>query len=367
VALRGRSPLNRIDPPLSQLGFGEPFASALAALGAPGLSAYRISSDLGAALELLGAEGQLLADLPARLRGAGRRPVVGDWVAARLLAGGRGLVEEVLQRRSSLARRAVGRAESAQVVAANVDLVLVVAALDAPLRERGLERYLALAWEGGAQPVLLLTKADLRPADEVAAAEETARALAPGAPVLSLSIREGAGVERVRALLHPGRTAVLLGPSGAGKSTLLNALAGEALQQTGAVREGDHKGRHTTTRRQLVQLPGGALLIDTPGMRELGLWAAEDGLETVFAEVAELAAGCRFTDCRHEREPGCAVLEAVEQGGLPQQRLDGYRQLRGELQHQAERTDARAREARKAGDRSATKALRAHVRSKRDG
>jgi ribosome biogenesis GTPase len=278
----------------------------------------------------------------------GEVPCVGDWVAVRTgPQGAAPRLAAVLPRRTAIVRGGVGRESrsglsgdsSGQVLAANVDVVYIAepAAPDTDLGR--IERLLALAWESGAQPVVLITKADLATAlpellDAVAGA-------AVGAEVHAVSALEDDGLESVR--LGPGRTAVLLGPSGAGKSTLVNALAGVPVMETGRVRAADGRGRHTTTHRELLMLDGGGLVIDTPGLRRVGLYDASEGLDRTFADVAELAAGCRFADCAHESEPGCAVLAAVESGELPERRLASWRKLRREAAWMAGRTDARLR------------------------
>ena len=289
-------------------------------------------------------------------------PAVGDWVV--LEGGGSGTVTEVLPRRPAFRRGAAGRATAAQVLAANVDLTLVVTALPADLSPRRLERYLALAWESGATPVLLLSKADL--ADDPARAEADARAVAPGVDVLLFSTVTGEGLEEVGALLGPGRTAVLLGSSGVGKSTLVNRLLGESRQATADVRA-DGRGRHTTTHRELVRLPSGALLVDGPGMREVALWDAGGGLEAAFADVEAEAAGCRFRDCAHDAEPGCAVREAVEEGRLDAARLEHWHALRRELARLELRHDPAAAADARARDRAVQRRLRAHLRRKGRG
>jgi ribosome biogenesis GTPase / thiamine phosphate phosphatase len=261
-------------------------------------------------------------------------PVVGDWVALEE-AGGRGApaIRAVLPRRTRFSRLAAHDPGSdvtrEQVVAANVDVVFLVASLVDDLSRRRFERYLTLAWESGAQPVILLTKADLDPNPARAVAELTEIA-GDDVPVHAVSVRSGLGLEEVRSYLAPGLTGALLGPSGVGKSTLVNALAGEDVMSTGAVRD-DGAGRHTTTRRQLVMLPRGGLLVDNPGMRELHLWLAADGLEEAFADVVELEEQCRFSDCRHQGEPGCAIQAALADGRLDAERWRSYRELRQEL------------------------------------
>lgn len=240
-------------------------------------------------------------------------------------------------RRTEVVRDGADRSSRAQVLAANVDVVLVVEHLDPDPSPGRVERLLTLAWRSGATPVVVLTKADLVP-DPDGMADEV-RALAIGAEVHAVSVTAGTGLEPVRALLGPGRTLVVVGPSGAGKSTLVNALAGTDVMATGA-RRADGRGRHTTVHRELVPLAGGACLIDTPGLRGVGLVADAAALDATFADVADLAAACRFADCAHRTEPGCAVLAAVEDGTLPARRLDSWRRLAREAAYQERRADA---------------------------
>ncbi|HWL37582.1 MAG TPA: ribosome small subunit-dependent GTPase A [Frankiaceae bacterium] len=286
---------------------------------------------------LLTATGPLRAEVSGALRHAAldstALPTVGDWVAVREP----GVIEAVLPRRSAFVRHGATNATVGQVLAANVDLVFVVVALSAPPNLRRLERFLALAWESGAQPAVLLTKADLWPDLPEVVASVTAAA--PGCPVHAVSVVEGVGVEDVRAHLTPGRTVVLLGASGVGKSTLANALLGADHLATKEIREVDGKGRHTTTHRELIPLPGGAVLIDTPGLRGLMLWDAEEGLEKAFADVETLIPYCRFNDCAHRTEPGCAVLAALDAGTLEPRRWESYQKLQRELHHVAAKQD----------------------------
>lgn len=268
-------------------------------------------------------------------------PTVGDWV---LLdprpEPSSATVRAVLPRRSQLSRRAAGTAETEQLFAANVELVFLVTSLDGDLQPRRLERAFVQTRECGAEPVVVLTKGDLCADAEPALAR--VREVARGAPLFVVRALEGEGLEGLREALRPARTGVLLGSSGVGKSTLLNALLARSAQRTDGVREGDGRGRHTTTSRSLFALPGGGLLIDTPGVRELGLWDASEALEESFDEVRALAAGCRFRDCEHDEEPGCRVREALEAGELSSGRLEGYRKLAREAARQERRGDKAA-------------------------
>jgi ribosome biogenesis GTPase len=284
-------------------------------------------------------------------------PTVGDWVAVRRWPDGRVSLEHVLPRRTLFVRAQVTPGSSQQqVLAANVDIALVVEGLHPEPDLGRIERFLALAWDCGAQPLVALTKADLVP-DADAHRLEVA-AVAPGVDVVVLSAVTGEGLDALRAYVTPGVTLALLGPSGAGKSTLTNALSGEDRMPTRALRA-DGKGRHTTAHRELVPLAGGAALIDTPGLRSVGLTAMDgDGLDMVFADIDELAAACRFTDCTHGQEPGCAVLAAVDSGELEQRRLASWRKLQREARWMATRHDARLRAVEAARWKSITKEVR---------
>jgi ribosome biogenesis GTPase len=272
----------------------------------------------------------------------GDLPAVGDWVGGLPSPhGGEFRIETVLPRRSAFRRRAPGSRVGMQIVAANVDTLFVATSLNADLNPRRLERYVAMGRESGAEPVVLLTKSDL-----AAGADETAGRLAAQlrVEVIALSPKTGAGVDSVARWFAPGRTLALVGSSGVGKSTLLNRLAGERLMVTREIRDDDSRGRHTTTHRELFRLPGGALMLDTPGMRELGLWDADEGLDETFAEIVELAARCRFADCTHRTEPGCAVMAAVQAGRLDPKRLRSYRRLARELDEQPTAVERRQRD-----------------------
>ena len=303
-----------------------------------------------------GADGGPVAHVPAPAadRPADRvPPAVGDRVLLGTHPGGTPALAAVLPRRTAVVRDGPDRTSREQVLAANVDVVLVVEHLDPDPSPGRVERLLTLAWRSGAQPVVVLTKADLVP-DPDGMADEV-RAVAIGADVHAVSVTAGTGLDPVRALLGPGRTLVVVGPSGAGKSTLVNALAGAEVMGTGD-RRADGRGRHTTVHRELVPLPGGSSLIDTPGLRGVGLVADARSLDATFADVAALAGRCRFGDCEHRTEPGCAVLAAVADGTLPARRLDSWRRLAREAAWQERRSDARLAAADRARTRQQTAA-----------
>lgn len=252
-------------------------------------------------------------------------PTTGDFVACRWNDSGDSLIVDTLPRRSYFARLNPTTRQQEQAVAANFDYVLVLSSLNQDFSAARLERYLTLAWQSGATPVVVLTKADLM-GDHEAMLHEAQR-VALGCDVVMISSREGTGLEALQKYTLPGKTLVLLGSSGVGKSTLINALAGRELLKTSAIRKDDDEGRHTTTHRQLVVLDSGAIFIDTPGMRELGMWDVSVGLGDAFGEIETLAQQCRFADCRHEREPGCAVCRALETGELDAARWESYQKL----------------------------------------
>jgi ribosome biogenesis GTPase / thiamine phosphate phosphatase len=324
---------------LSSLGWSDFFERQLQPSYAPRVPA-RVAFRHGHQLAILTAAGERSALLASRLLAEDQGAVtVGDWVLADL-ADDPATVGRVLARRTTLRRKAAGRSSDEQVLAANVDLVLVVESLDREASPRRLERLAAQAWESGAEPVVVLSKGDL--CSDLPSRIREAAAAVPGAPVIATAALAGAGAEELRALLDGRRTAVMVGPSGAGKSTIANLLLGGERQRTGAVRDLDQRGRHVTTSRRLLPLPGGGALIDGPGLREVGLWGGDEGLEAAFAEVAELAAGCRFVDCRHDGEPGCAVAAAVEAGRLDPARVASFAALQRELAWNRTRHDAAA-------------------------
>ena len=325
---------------LHDLGWDASFAEAFEPYRRDNLIPARVAARHHGPCELLSELGRL-GGVPAGRLAHDDLPAVGDWVAARPLDGERkALIEAVLPRRSAFTRKEAWRRAVEQVVAANVDTVFVMTAFGRDLNPRRLERYLTAAWDSGASPAIVVNKTDLAedPAAELATVEEVAL----GAAVHAISAATGDGLAALKPYLGHGRTVAVLGSSGVGKSTLVNRLAGRELLATGEI-GADGRGRHTTTHRELVPLPGGALLLDTPGMRELQLWADETALNATFAEIEDLAAACRFSDCTHDGEPGCAVGAALAAGSLSRERLESYRKLQRELRAVAVRKDARLR------------------------
>jgi ribosome biogenesis GTPase len=345
---------------LTALGWDDVLAEQFEPHAQAGLIPGRVAVQHRGAYDVLTEEGELRCDVAGRLyeeaASPADLPAVGDWVAVAARPDEHaGTVQAVLPRRTKFSRKTAWQASEEQVLAANVDVVLIVSSLNEELNLRRLERYLTLAWESGARPVLVLTKADL--SDDVPTRVAGVESVAFGAPVHAISSLTGDGLDEVRAYLRPGVTAALLGSSGVGKSTLVNTLAGQELLVTREIRA-DGKGRHTTARRELVQLPGGGLVIDTPGMREVQLWIAEEGLEEAFEDVTELFGQCRFSDCGHQSEPGCAVKEALANGTLAPERWESYLKLQRELARLERRLDRRAA----AEERKRWKALSAFAR-----
>jgi ribosome biogenesis GTPase len=340
----------------------EPFA-------AQGLVPARVIVQQRGLYRLIAEAGETEAKLSGRFHheaGEGEHPVVGDWVAIQV-EDGVALIQGLLPRRTAFLRKAAGTGNGVQVAAANVDVALLTLSLNSDLNLRRLERYLAAAYESGAAPVVVLTKADA--CADVAGLTAQVAAVAGAAPVIAVSAVTGEGLAALAEHLEPRRTAVLLGSSGVGKSTLLNALAGAELMATGGIRLNDERGRHTTTHRELVRVPSGALILDTPGMRELGLIDAEAGVAAAFAgveaEVEALAQGCRFKDCTHGKEPGCAVQAALAEGRLEADRFEAWRKLQRELAHERVKEDPLARHAQQREWITRMKSARAHMKDKR--
>jgi ribosome biogenesis GTPase len=334
------------DSPRARLGWSAELEEAFAPHAGDGLEPARVTVQDRGLYHVAGDDGEREAEITGRLRheaeGGSDLPAVGDWVALRPSQGdGRATIAAVLPRRSKLSRKVPERELEEQVLAANVDVIFIVTSLNRELRLRRLERYLATAWESGATPVILLTKSDL--ADDAAARRAEVESIAFGVPVHVVSAVTGEGLDELPPYFTGHSTGVFLGSSGVGKSTLINALAGQELQATAEIRASDDRGRHTTTRRELIVLPDGGIVIDSPGMRELQLWESEDGMDTTFADVNELMSRCRFSDCSHEQEPGCAVKRALADGSLARERWESYTRLQRELRALEVKLDKRLR------------------------
>lgn len=329
---------------LSALGWDDCCAQSFPPYSAAGLVPARVALEHKHAYVLLSPDGEFTATCTGRLLHASTRradlPAVGDWVAMRTRPGeAHADIHAVLPRRTKFSRTAPGDTGGEQIVATNVDTVLLVTALDQNYNLRRIERYLAVAWESGAQPVVVLNKTDLHPAAALVRAE--VESIAAPAPVIALSAARGDGLEALEPWLAPGRTLALLGSSGVGKSTLINRLLGHDRQHTAAISVVVGKGRHTTTHRELIVAPSGVLVIDTPGMRELQLWdAGAATLDATFADVSALAARCRFSDCSHRGEPGCAIQAALDTGTLDPDRWASFQKLQREQAYAARKADS---------------------------
>ena len=314
------------DSLLHRLGWDDGWEAAFAEYRAAGLIPARVAVQHRGAYDLIHEEGEQRASAANRLVREEGLPAVGDWIGIDLTSN---LIEALLPRRTSISRKEVWQATREQVLAANVDIAFLVQALPLDFNLRRLERYLAMAWESGAQPIVLLTKTDL--VDDVQRYLDEVDTVTLGScPVHAVSARTGDGLDELREWLQLNKTAVLLGSSGVGKSTIVNAFAGNEAIATAEVRESDQRGRHTTTRRELILVPSGGVVLDTPGIRELQLWDAD--LEQTFGDVEEIGRRCRFSDCNHDREPGCAIREALADGSLASDRWQSYVKLQRELE-----------------------------------
>lgn len=327
------------------LGWNSYFAALWGEMARPGWLAARVVSQQRGLWRVAGDFAECWAEASGSLRAAaeegGEWPAVGDWVAAEMPGGdSRAMIQKVLARRSKFVRKVAGRRVEEQVIAANVDTAFVVMALDGDFNVRRLERYLAQSFESGAKSVVVLNKADDR--EDVAARVAEVEAVAAGVPVFALSARTGAGVDALDTFLVAGQTIVLMGSSGVGKSTLLNHFLRRDAQAVQEVRASDSRGRHTTTSRELFELPGGALLIDTPGLRELQLWGAAEGVEQTFAEIEQLATQCKYGNCGHSTERGCAVRAALADGRLDAERVENWRKLQREQEFLRRKVDPEA-------------------------
>jgi ribosome biogenesis GTPase len=343
---------------LKQLGWSDFFQDQLtendkhlvpARVARQDLSGYLLFSD----------RGPLIASLPGKfrhgLKSKAELPGVGDWVLVTQLADepDRAVIGKLMRRRSQFSRRSAGERLDEQIIAANIDTAFIVSGLDDNFNLQRIERYLLLAWDSKATPHILLNKADI--CSDLEAKVELVRQVAPGVDISTLSAQTGQGIELLRSCIPIGQTGALLGSSGVGKSTIINTLLGVERFQTSSVREGDSKGRHTTTFREMAHIPGAGLIIDTPGMRELQVWGDESSLSHTFDDLGELASLCKFRDCSHDNEPGCAIKAAIKSGDLDEARVISYRKLQAELKHLAQQQDVKARIERKSGRKGSSR------------
>jgi ribosome biogenesis GTPase len=355
---------------LARYGWDDFFAARFQEYAGQGYTPGRVALEYSQFYRVYTASGEMLAEMAGRLKheAASRAelPAVGDWVALRTIEPeDKAVIHAVLPRRSKFMRKTKGSKTEEQIVGANIDTVFLVTSLNQDFNPRRLERYLAVAWDSGAHPVILLTKTDLCEDVETKIAEM--EAVAVGAPVHAVCAIKGAGLDQLQPYFVAGRTVALIGSSGVGKSTLINRLLGEERQKVKEIREHDDRGQHATRHRELILMPSGALVLDTPGMRELQLWDVEEGVETTFEDIEELALQCYFSDCQHRSEPRCAVQAALEDGLLDQARLENYLKLQAELGYLARRQDALAQRSERNRWKKLSRMAEERSRAKRSG
>lgn len=329
---------------LNQLGWSPFFSNHLTTQLSQSYAIGRVAIEQKNTYLLYTELGEISAEVTGKMRynskGRADFPAVGDWVVVSLIGGEKGIIQEILPRKSKFSRKTVGAIIDEQIVATNIDTVFLVSGLDGDFNLRRIERYLILVWESGANPVIILNKADV--CVDVEARVREVEAIAFGIPIITLSALENQGLNALLPYLGIGQTVALIGSSGVGKSTITNQLSQQAIQAVQSVRQGDSRGRHTTTHRELIILPSGGLLIDTPGMRELQLWTGSEGLTETFTDIEGLSSQCRFRNCQHEDEPGCAVQQAILEGILGEQRFQSYQKLQAELQYLHRKQDQKA-------------------------
>jgi ribosome biogenesis GTPase / thiamine phosphate phosphatase len=350
---------------LEQLGWSDRHAHSFALYCQSEFTVGRIAVEYRNSYLLYTEQGEQSAEVTGKLRhqatGSQDFPAVGDWVVIKAIASEqRATIHAILPRTSKFSRKVAGSKIEEQIIATNVDTVFLVSGLDGDLNPRRIERYLILAWESGATPVILLNKADLCPNLEQCLME--VEKIAMGVPIVMLSAMQHQDMELLQPYLQPGKTIVLLGSSGVGKSTITNQLKGELVQTVQAVRLGDDRGKHTTTNRQLIVLPSGALVIDTPGMRELQVWSTTEGLPETFMDIEVLVEQCRFRNCQHESEPGCAIQQALAGGQLDFKRFVSYQKLQREAQHLIRKQDQQSTLAEKERWKKMSKASRNYTK-----
>lgn len=351
---------------LEQLGWNDSLAQAFAPYRGSDYAVGRVAAAHRGGYTLYLEQGECAADITGKLRhqaiASVDLPAVGDWVVIQPHRSDHATIHHILPRKSKFSRKFPGATTTEQIIATNVDTAFLISGLDHDFNLSRIERYLLLTWESGANPVVVLNKADL--CEDVSVYLNQVEAIAPGVPIIALSALHHHGLDPLQPYCQPGQTVALLGSSGVGKSTLTNQLLGAEIQTVQSVRQGDDRGQHTTTHRELLILPTGGLIIDTPGMRELQVWTSEDRLQDTFADIEVWAEQCRFRDCQHDREPGCRVQQAIAQGILAPRRFANYQKLQRELNHLAHQSDQRSQLAEKERWKRITKTLRSHYKQR---